>query len=87
MPSEEETVGSDSDSERGEDGRVGGGSISPNVLLQSNSMEVSLWSLDVSMPSGMESSVYDTEVRTGNTYNVHVHRCMYMYLYFLHVNR
>ena len=63
---EEEEVGSGSDSEvEGEgqgDGR-GGSLLSPGGMLQSvNSLEVSLWSLDVSLPGGMESSIYETEV-------------------------
>ena len=57
---EGEEVGSGSDSEaEGEVRR----SVAPSVLLQSsNSLEMSLWSLDISVPSGMEMSVYETEV-------------------------
>ena len=57
-------MGSESDSDVGEEWRGGGvTSMFPGGILHTNSMEVSLWSLDISMPSGMETSVYETEVK------------------------
>ena len=63
MPStggEEEVVGSDSDSECGEEGT--GANVSA-AIGHSNSIEASLWSLDMLTSSSMETSVYETEVR------------------------
>lgn len=56
---EREEEGSGSDSE-GENGRAGGGQLGPAQIQ--NSLEMSVWSLDVSLPTGMESSVYEAEV-------------------------
>ena len=57
-------------SSRGDAGDEGSGSdseaegVEPGSLPTpvQNSLEMSVWSLDVSMPGGMESSVYETEV-------------------------
>ena len=38
--------------------------MQPSGHQMQNSLEMSLWSLDVSMPSGMESSIFETEVFT-----------------------
>ena len=57
---EEDIVGSDSDSEGGDEGTVAG---VPAGAGHSNSIEASLWSLDMMTSSTMETSVYETEVR------------------------
>ena len=57
---EGEEVGSGSDSEGEERGR-GTASLPPGTDMQ-NSLEMSMWSLDVSLPSGIDSSIYETEV-------------------------
>ncbi len=60
LEEEEEDVGSDSDSECGDGSVQGmGGSGTGQV---SGSLEASLWSLDISATSSMETSVYETEV-------------------------
>ena len=55
-----EDVGSESDSESGE---VMVGGQHPQGIQYSGSMEASLWSLDMSASSGLETSVFETEVR------------------------
>ena len=80
---EGEEVGSGSDSEGEGEGRE----MQPSGNQMQNSLEMSLWSLDVSMPSGMESSIFETEVYTELgicTYIVtvlppHIHVRIYMY--------
>ena len=59
---EGEEIESGSDSEGEGDGRESG-KQSTGTQMQ-NSLEMSIWSLDVSIPSGMESSVYETEVNS-----------------------
>ena len=60
-------------SSRGEGEEGGSGSDSereagPLPVQMQNSLEMSVWSLDVSLPPGsMESSVYETEVRKTHT--------------------
>ena len=56
---EEDTVGSDSDSEGGDEGTGAG---VPAGVGHSNSIEASLWSLDMLTSSSLETSVYETEV-------------------------
>ena len=66
-----ESTGSGETSSRGEGEEEGSGSDSegeelgaePLPVSVQNSLEMSIWSLDVSLPGGMESSVYETEVR------------------------
>ena len=68
---EEEEVGSDSDSEAEGEGK-GSGTVSAQSLQQSSSLEASMWSLDVSVASGMETSVYETEV------SMYMYTCIYI---------
>ena len=66
---EESTGSGDASSSRGEGEEGGSGSDSereagPLPVTMQNSLEMSVWSLDVSLPpGGLESSVYETEVR------------------------
>ena len=55
---EDKNVGSDSDSECGD--VMGGRQMPPSFMY--SSLEASLWSLDMSATSSMETSVYETEV-------------------------
>lgn len=55
---DEKEEGSGSDSEGEEEGKGG----LPSGAHMQNSLEMSVWSLDVSLPSGVESSIYETEV-------------------------
>ena len=71
----DESGGSGGDtSSRGEGEEGGSGSDSereagPLPVQMQNSLEMSVWSLDVSLPpGGMESSVYETEVRNTHMY-------------------
>ena len=59
---EGEEIESGSDSEGEGEGRESG--KQPTGTQMQNSLEMSIWSLDVSIPSGMESSVYETEVNS-----------------------